>query len=124
MESINIVYSDVDEHIHHEDVFKKDRLNKQIDINDIDINGVLHAMQKHDESLQPMNSATIRLFTSEQISFRMHLDSVANKSITPYKEILHDLRKIPTIEVEGVGGKVSVSEIGKVRIECDDESNI
>ena len=59
---MNIVYPDVDEHIHHEDVFKRDRLNKQIDINDIDINGVLHAMQKHDESLQPMNSATIRFF--------------------------------------------------------------
>ena len=26
--------------------------------------------------------------------------------------------------MEGVGGKVSVSEIGKVRIKCDDESNI
>lgn len=124
VEPIHIVYPEVDEQIHHEDVFKKDRLNRNIDMNDIDINGVLHAMKHHDEKLIPMNKATIRFFTSQQISFRMHLDSGANKSITPHKKLLHDIRQIAPIEVDGVGGAVVVNQIGRVRLVCDDESSI
>ena len=124
VETINIVYPEVDEHIHREDIFKKDRLNENIDINDIDIDAIIHVLQQRDEQLQPLTKATIRFFTSQQISFRMHLDSGANKSITPHKELLHHIKPITPIEVDGIGGKVIVNKMGKQRLICDDESSI
>ena len=81
-------------------------------------------MQQNDEKLVPMTKATIRFFTSQQISFRMHLDSGANKSITSHEELLHDIRKIAPVEVDGVGGVVVVNQIGRVRLVCEDESSI
>ena len=124
LEPIHIVLPDIEETIHHEDVYKADRLNRDIDINDIDIRGVIHLMKQRDNQLQPIPTAVIRHLSHKTMPIRFQLDSGANKSITPYKELLHDLRQIKSTPIDGVGGVVTVQYEGNMRLQCDDNSSI
>lgn len=124
IDPIQIIYPDVEEHIHHEDLYKEDRLNEDIGINDIDIRGVIHAMKQQDNNMKPISSATIRHLTKRQLPIRMHLDSGANRSITPHKELLHDIKRIHATNIDGIGGEVEVQYEGKLQLMCDDDTSI
>lgn len=50
------------------------------------------------------------------------MDSGANRSITPYKHLLHNLQRIPTEYVDDIGGQVCVEYVGHMKIRCNDDS--
>ena len=120
--AVNIVYPDIEQQIHHEDVYQRDRLNKEIDVHDINIQGVLHLLEQKDASMQKISTAVIRQLCKRTIPVRLQIDSGANRSITPDRESLHDIKSITPVAIDGVGGKVVVDLQGRMKLQCDDDS--
>ena len=52
------------------------------------------------------------------------LDSGANRSITPHRKLLHDIKRIAPMSIDGVGGTVSVDEVGYLKLTCHDDTYI
>lgn len=101
--TIRIMESEIDQ-IHFEDTYQKHRLNKEVDINDIDIRRLMRLLEASENHFTPLTTATLRTMSASTQNLRVQLDSGANRSVTPNREFLYGVTPIPSMELEGVGG--------------------
>lgn len=119
--TINIVRSDI-EQIHHEDTYQAYRLNK--DINNIDIRILMSLIEASETHLTPLTTAIIRNMATPIHNIRVRFDNGANRFITPHRGLLFDITQIPSMTIDGVGGTITVSEIGYMKLKVMDDSFI
>ena len=112
------------EKIHFETTYQKHRLNEEIDIQSIDIRRLMQLIDDSELKLQPLTTSVIRQMTAPKVDVRFHMDSGANRSVTPHRGLLHDIRQIPPMSMDGVGGKIQVNEVGMMKLLCEDRSYI
>ena len=120
---VNIVMPTV-EKIHFETTYQTNRLNEEIDIHNIDIRRLMSLIDESEENMTPLTTAVIRSFQTHNIGVRIQLDSGANRSITQHRHLLHNIKPIRPISLDGVGGNIVAKEVGYIKIECDDDSYI
>ena len=101
--TINIMESDI-EQIHHEDTYQENRLNRDFDINNIDIRRLMSLLEASEAHLSPLTTATIHSMAVPIHKIRVQLDSGANRSVTPTRSLLHNITSIPAMTIDGVGG--------------------
>lgn len=123
VDPIQIVHPEIEEQLHFEDTYTEKRLNKNIDVDDIDVETIYRELQHKDQQSRPITKATIRALYVNHI-IRLHMDSGANQSITRHKHILHDLKKIPKIYIDGVGGEVEVEHVENLKLKCNDDTYV
>ena len=112
------------EKIHFEDIYQSDHLNKDVDINDIDVHQLMNILDRTESHFVPITSAVIRTMQKQTLNIRMQLDSGANRSVTPHRHLLHNITKITPISIDGVGGTVTTTEVGYLKLSCEDDSYI
>ena len=120
---VHIVQPDI-EMTHFEDTYERNRLNKEIDINNIDIHRLIAAAEIKENGYQPITQATIRRISTPTLQIRMHLDSGANRSITPHRGLLHNISTCSPIIMDGVGGDIKATEYGYLKLTCQDGTYI
>ena len=106
------------EKIHFEDIYQTDHLNKDVDINDIDVHQLMNILDRTESHFVPITSAVIRTMQKQTLNIRMQLDSGANRSVTPHRHLLHNITKITPISIDGVGGTVTTTEVGYLKLSC------
>ena len=121
--TVEITEPDIEEE-HFESTYQENRLNKDIDINDVDIAKLMVLIDKKESHMKPINKAIINQLCAPRINMRVQMDSGANRSITPYKELLHNARKIEPFSINGINGTVVVNTVGMLRLQCIDDSFI
>ena len=102
---IHLVKDEI-EKIHFEDTYQTHRLNKDVDINDINIHHLMQILNHNEQHYVPITKATIRTMQQQTVNIRMQLDSGANRTVTPHRHLLHNIHTIPTLYIDGVGGTV------------------
>ena len=136
-EAIKTVYNDISalqpisimqpeiETTHFEDIYAKNRLNKEIDINNINIRRLMTLVATNEQGLPSLDKATLhKIATSSKLEIRMHMDSGANRSVTPHRTLLHNITKCTPITMDGVGGGITTTEYGYLKLTCDDDTYI
>ena len=121
--TVEITEPDIEEE-HFESTYQENRLNKDIDINYVDIVKLMILIDKKESHMKPINKAIINQLCAPRINMRVQMDSGANRSITPYKELLHNARKIEPFSINGINGTVVVNTVGMLRLQCIDDSFI
>lgn len=120
---VKLIELDIDQQ-HFEDIYKEDRLDREMDINNIDVHRLMFLITQQEKHLQPITTATIRKLSTPFTNMRIQLDSGANRSITPHLELLHVARKIDGTPFEGVGGTIVVDTVGYMKLRCEDDSSL
>ena len=120
-DTIHIVEPEIEEQLHYENTYDENRLSKDDDVIDIDVETIYSILSQQDQQLQPITSAIIRTLSAGH-RIRIHMDSGANRSITPHKHLLHNLRRIPVEYVDGIGGQVRDEYVGNMKLRCNDDS--
>ena len=120
---IYLVRSEI-EQIHFEDFYQTHHLNKEVDINDIDVHQLMNILETKESKFIPITKAVIRSMQHRPLNIRMQLDSGANRSVTPHRHLLHNITTIPTISIDGVGGTIVAKEVGYLKLACIDDSFI
>ena len=109
------------EEIHFETTYQKNRLNEEIDIHNIDMRHLMNLVEENEANYKPVTAATIRALAATAIDIRIQIDGGANRSITQHKHILHDVRKISPVVVDGIGGEIMATAVVYLKLTCDDD---
>lgn len=80
------IMDDEFEELHFEDTYQTNRLNKDPDINDISVHQLMSILETFE-----FTTATIRAMKSQVLYITLQLDSGANRSVTPHKNLLHNI---------------------------------
>ena len=112
------------EKIHYEDTYQTHRLNKDVDINHIDVHQLMAILNHNEKHYTPITKATIRTMQQQTLNIRMQLDSGANRTVTPHRHLLHNITNIPPMSIDGVGGTIAASEVGYLKLRCVDDTYI
>ena len=91
--TVQIVEPDIEQQ-HFEDIYQEDRLNRDVDINDIDTHRLMFLIEQQEHLMKPITTAIIRKMSTPYTNMRVQFDSGVNRSITPHLELLHDVQKI------------------------------
>ena len=118
---IHLVREEI-EKIHFEDTYQTHRLNKEVDINDIDVHHLMTILNCNEKHYTPITKATIRTMQQQTLNIRMQLDSGANRTVTPHRHLLHNITNIPQMSIDGVGGTITASEVGYLKLCCIDDT--
>ena len=121
LQQIHIMDEEIDE-IHFEDTYQMHRLNKDPDIYDIGVHQLMTIIESTEVNYKPVTKATIRAMKSQVVHIKMQLDSGANRSVTPHKNLLHNVQQIQTMSIDGVGGTVSSNQVGYLKLTCHDDT--
>lgn len=109
---------------HYEDTYQENRLNKDIDINNIDMEKLMALIERKERTHNKIDEATFRKMCAPRMLMRVQMDSGANRSITPYKDILHNITKVKPFGIDGINGSVEVDTVGYLKLHCTDDSHI
>ena len=60
----------------------------------------------------------------QTLDIKIQMDSGANRSVTPFNRLLHNTQRIQPISIDGVGGTITVNEVGYIRLICEDDTYI
>ena len=123
-QTIQVIEPATDNELFYEDVYKKDRLNADIDINDDSrIRSILGAISTIDDQKYTNNidKAFIRKIRDSELHLRMHLDGGANRSVTDDLRLLNNVRSIPKYTMHGAQkgeGDIICTKIGYIKLMC------
>ena len=109
------IMDDEIEELHFEDTYQMHRLNKEPDINNISMQQLMLLLDSTAENFIPVISATIRAMKQQTLDIKIQMDSGANRSVTPFKRLLHNIQRIQPISIDGVGGTITMNEVGCIR---------
>ena len=105
----------------NQNIYERDRLNKEIDT--FDISAISHAaiynmMQQADTSKLWKPVAHIRALLDSTLDIRVHIDGGANRSITNDERLLHNVRNIKQYNMSGADGKptITCTKVGYFRM--------
>lgn len=92
----------VEKNLHFEDIHQRDRLNEDIDMEDIRVDTVRQLMKIDESKYSKLVDATyIRQMKDSSKEIRLHMDSGANRSVTDDERLLYEVRDIKPYCMQG-----------------------
>ena len=123
-QDIEMIDPVVEKELFFEDVYAKNRLNANIDIDDdARIRSVLGTIMLMDEKkyTKDIDRAYICNIRDSELNMRMHLDGGANRSVTDDLRLLNSVRDIPEYRMHGAQkgeADITCTKVGYLKLMC------